>query len=448
MGRKVEGVSSRKKKLQPALVFEETIQAGEALRADSSIWTSRMLSALVMGVQGGKWFSLCDKTFSRKSLESAFARVKANDGAPGPDGWTVSRFDSQAAENLERLHESLMAGTYRPGAIRRVWIPKPGTREKRPLGIPSVRDRVAQTALRAALDPIFEKEFRDCSFGFRPGRSCKQALRRVWTHMKAGKGFVVDADLKRFFDTIPHKVILDGLEEKVSDGKLLGLVRSYLEQGVMEDGVLMPEQADEVGTPQGSPLSPLLANIALHGLDTLVEDSGYAIVRYADDFVILCETREQADLALETVRTWTDAHGLSLHPEKTRIVDTVSGESFEFLGFLFRDGRVFPRKKSKANLRDKVRAKTPRQSGRSLLATIKDLNRILKGWYRYFRDCPPGCFNEQDSFVRRRLRAMLDRRNDKDPAHRGATNQRWTNAYFEERGLFSMAKAAKKQSVL
>lgn len=311
-----------------------------------------------------------------------------------------------------------------------------------------MRDRVVQTAVRAALEPIFEKEFRDSSYGFRPGRSCRQALKKVWGYLKEEKAFVVDADLKGFFDTIPHKVILAGLESRVSDGKLIDLVRSYLEQGVMESGVLMPEEGGEVGTPQGSPLSPLLANIALHGLDAEVEDSGYALVRYADDFVILCKTQGEAEKALEQVRGWTESHGLALHPEKTRIVDYGAGESFEFLGFLFRKGKCFPRKKSIAKLRASVRAKTPRQSGRSLDAVITDLNRILRGWHRYFRGCPAHAFEGQDSFVRRRLRAMLDRRAGKEPNHRGATHQRWQNRFFDECGLFSMKQAAQKQSIL
>jgi RNA-directed DNA polymerase len=298
------------------------------------------------------------------------------------------------------------------------------------------------------LEPIFEREFRDSSFGFRPGRSCRQALKRVWDHLKSGKTYVVDADLKRFFDTIPHEVILDGLKEKISDGRVLDLIHAYLRQGVMEFGVEIPEEAEGEGTPQGSPLSPLLANIALHGLDVLAEDSGYAIVRYADDFVILCESREQAESALERVKDWTQKNGLTLHPEKTRIVEYGNDESFEFLGFLFRKGKVFPRKKSVKNLRDKVRAKTPRNSGRSLNATISDLNRTLKGWYRYFRGCPIHAYESPDGFVRRRLRAMLDVRIGKRPCYHGDPAQRWPNAFFQAQGLFSMKQAALKASIL
>jgi len=260
--------------------------------------------------------------------------------------------------------------------------------------------------------------------------------------------FVVDADLRKFFDTIPHEVIMRGLESEISDGKVLSLVRSYFGQGVMSSGVLMPENADEEGVPQGSPLSPLLANIALHDLDALMEDSGYEIVRYADDFVILCRTREEAEMALEAVRAWTEKTGLSLHPDKTRIVDYGAGQGFEFLGHAFTKGKVFPRKKSIQNLRNKIREKTPRHSGRSLKAVIAVLNPVLRGWFGYFRDCRPSSFPEVDSFVRRRLRAMLDVRMGKHPTHRGATGIRWPNAYFAERGLYSMVDARKELSIL
>jgi RNA-directed DNA polymerase len=439
----------KSKELQPALVFEETIQAGEAplkSSADPSIWTSGMLTALGNGVQGGKWYSLGDKAFSVKGLKASFARVKANKGSCGVDGWTVKRFDKVLAENLGRIHAELMAGTYRPSAVRRVWIPKPGTSEKRPLGIPTIRDRTVQTAIKLVLEPIFEREFRDSSFGFRPGRSCQQALIRVRSALRSGKGFVVDADFRKFFDTIPHEAIMRGLESKISDGKLLGVVRAYLAQGVMDGGVLMPEEEEtEAGTPQGSPLSPLLANIALHGLDELMEDSGYEIVRYADDFVVLCESRELAERALETVKGWSAKTGLALHPEKTRIVEHSAGESFEFLGFEFKKDAVFPRQKSKVNIRNKIRAKTPRQSGHSLDAVIKGLNPVLRGHFRYFRESSKHVFREMDGYVRRRLRSMLDRRQGIRNTHpKRESNLRWPNAFFADHALYSMEEAWEK----
>ena len=442
----------RSKDLQPALVFEETTQAGDAdgnVCADPSIWTSRMLTTLGNGVHGGKWYSLGDKAFSVKALESAFTRVRANHGVPGVDGWTVERFESQKEQNIPRISRELIDGTYRPSPVKRVYIPKPGTNEKRPLGIPTVRDRVVQSVVKAAIEPIFEQKFCDSSFGFRPGRSCKQALRRVWLGLKAGRTFVVDVDLRKFFDTIPHEIIMRGLETQISDGKVLDLVRSYLKQGVMTGGVLSPED-EEVpeGVPQGSPLSPLLANIALHDLDALMEEAGCELTRYADDFVILCETREEAETALEMVCSWTEKTGLSLHPEKTRIVDYGAGQPFEFLGHAFTKGKVFPRKKSIQNLRNKIREKTPRNSGKSLKATIALLNPVLRGWFQYFQDCSESTFPSVDGFVRRRLRATLDVRIGKPPAQRGATAQRWPNAFFAERGLYSMANSHKERSTL
>jgi len=402
-----------------------------------------MLAALGNGVHGGKWYSLGDKAFSEKALDASFMRVKANKGSCGVDGCTVERFEAHREANVSRMHSDLKTGKYRPSPVRRVWIAKPGSTEKRPLGIPTVRDRTVQTAVKAALEPIFEKEFRDSSFGFRPGRSCGQALRKVWLALKTGKRFVVDADFRKFFDTIPHEIIMRGLETKISDGKILDLIRAYLAQGVMENGLPSPdEQEDEEGTPQGSPLSPLLANIALHGLDVQMEDSGYEIVRYADDFVVLCETREGAEAALAAVTDWTERNGLTLHPEKTRIVDHGAGESFEFLGYEFRKDRVFPRKKSILNLRSKIRAKTPRQSGRSLKAVIADLNPVLRGWFRYFRHSPEHVFRDLDGYVRRRLRSMLDRfRRIRNTHPSRASAQRWPDAFFANHALYSMRVA-------
>lgn len=442
---------NRSKEEQPALVFEETKQVGKARprgQAEPSIWSERMLTALGNGVKGGKWFSLGDKAFSVKALEASFAKVKANKGKCGADGWTVERFEACRSEVLPRLHADLMAGTYRPGPVKRVWIPKAGTKEKRPLGIPTVRDRTVQTAIKHALEPIFEKEFRDCSFGFRPGCSCNMALIRVKTALKDGKRYVVEADFRKFFDTIPHEVIVRALESKISDGKMLDLVRAYLAQGVMEGGLIKPYDPEErQGTPQGSPLSPLLANVALHELDVLMEDSGYEIVRYADDFIVLCQSREQAVEALGAVGEWSERTGLALHPEKTRIVDHGAGESFEFLGFEFRKDRFFPRKKSKLNIRAKIRAKTPRLTGRSLQAVVAGLNPVLRGWFGYFRDSPKHAFTEMDGYVRRRLRSMLDRRIGIRCTHPGReSSKRWPNAFFRDHGLYSMADAWEARS--
>jgi RNA-directed DNA polymerase len=396
-----------------------------------------MLTALARGVKGGKWYSLGDKALRLPALKTGFARVKSNDGAPGVDGITIERFESRLEENLAHLQKALADGSYRPLPARRVWIDKPGTSEKRPLGIPTVRDRVVQASLKAALEPIFEMEFCSGSSGFRPGLGCKKALSLMWKSRKANP-FVVDVDLRKFFDTIPHEIIMAGLRSKVSDGRVLDLIRLYLESGVLEG--LTWDPAEE-GTPQGSVISPLLANIALHGLDVLAQERGILMVRYADDLVMLCKTREEAESALETVREWTVRNGLTLHPEKTRIVEP--GQSFDFLGFTFVKDSFYPREASQKKLEDKVRQATPRSSGKSLRATILELNSKLRGWHAYFKSCPKHVFKQKDEFVRRRLRAMLAKRQGYNPWPSVANSKRWPIAFFAEHGLFSMEQAAK-----
>ncbi len=434
----------------PATVPEKAGRSGEThpQGVELCIWSETMCAALVEGVKGGKWYSLSDKAFSVRTLEAAFRKVKSNDGSAGVDRVTIARFEANLEMELPILSKALMEGTYRPQAIKRVMIPKPGSAEKRPLGIPTVRDRVAQTALRAALEPIFEHEFCDSSFGFRRGRSCHNALARTWRALKAGKVHVVDADLRKFFDTIPHELIMRGLKEKISDGKLLALVNLYLKQGVMEIGVDEAWESEiSEGTPQGSVISPLLANIALHGMDLMCEEHGYELVRYADDFVILCSSKEEAELALEDVKAWVDAAGLKLHPDKTRIVDFGSGESFEFLGYDFRNDQVDPRSKSVQNLRNKIRELTP-QSGGKLSEIIAKLNSVFKGWYHYFRYGYGWVFPRVDGFVRRRLRAILARRKRIGRYNYPKHNSLWPNAYFERLGLFSMERTHAERRTL
>jgi RNA-directed DNA polymerase len=236
-----------------------------------------------------------------------------------------------------------------------------------------------------------------------------------------------------------------GLEEKISDGTLLNVIRLFLKQGVMQTGDLQgwKTETDE-GTPQGSVISPLLANIALHGLDVAAEAEDFELVRYADDFVVLCKDREQAGSALALVKAWVHNSGMSLHPEKTLIVDFNAGESFVFLGHEFKDGFVYPKRTSLKRLQDKIRAEVPRNSGRSLAATISSLNPILRGWYQFFRYCRHWVFKNQDAFTRRRLRSMLSRRAGKNLHGGRQDNAKWKNAFFDERGLFSMEQAYNK----
>lgn len=426
----------------PVPVPEEAKQAGEIRDrwswVEGSVWTDRMLTALEAGVKGGQWYSLMDKVCLRRNLRAAYERVRRNKGSAGVDHQTIKEFEWRLEENLEGLEQRLFAGSYRPQAVRRVWIPKPGGREKRPLGIPTVRDRIVQAAICNVLEPIFERDFADHSYGFRPGRGCKDALRRVSELLNAGFTHVVDADLKSFFDTIPHDRIMEGVKAKVADGRILKLIEDYLRQEVMETAERWtPEQ----GTPQGAVLSPLLANIALDPLDHLMAARGNEMVRYADDFVILCRTLREAEQALSHVRAWADEAGLKLHPDKTHVVDTTQPGGFDFLGYHFEGGHRWPRKKSMKKLKDAVRAKTKRSNGHSLEKIIADVNRSLRGWFEYFKHGKRWTFPHVDRWVRMRLRSILRRRKGLSGRGRGRDHQRWPNAFFAEHGLFSMTAA-------
>jgi len=414
---------------------------------EPSIWTERMLTALEQGVKGGKWFSLIDKVTPVTTLAAAFRQVAANRGAAGVDHVTVAMYEGRLDEGLRRLSERLREGTYRPQAIRRHHIPKPGSQETRPLGIPTVQDRVVQTALRMVLEPIFEREFAEHSYGFRPGRGCKDALRRVDELLKAGYTSIIDADLKSYFDTIPHDRLLEMIRQKVSDGRVLALIEAFLKQGVL-DG--LHEWTPETGSPQGAVVSPLLSNIYLDPLDHLMAREGFAMVRYADDFMILCRSPEEAAAALTLVRRWTAEAGLTLHPTKTRIVDA-SEEGFDFLGYRFEGGHRRPRAKSLEKLKATIRAKTRRNSGGSLKAIITGVNRTLRGWFEYFKHSHRWTFEPLYRWIRRRLRSLLRRRLGLRGISRGVADSfRWPNAFFTEQGLYNLraAHASARQSSL
>ena len=429
----------------PVAVSRETAgkRAGEArperLNAEPAIWTKRMLATLEQGVKGGKWYSLIDKLYPIATLEAAFAAVKANQGAAGVDHVSIEDYAAKLETNLARLSERLRAGSYRPQAIRRHYIPKPGSQEKRPLGIPTVQDRVVQTALRMLLEPIFEREFAAQSYGFRPNLGCKDALRRVDELLKAGYVHVVDADLKSYFDTIPKDRLLALVAGKVSDRRVLALVEAFLGQTVLEGA---REWTPEQGTPQGAVISPLLSNIYLDPLDHLMADRGFEMVRYADDFVVLCRSPEDAAQALAAVQEWTAQAGLTLHPVKTRLVDERT-DGFDFLGYRFEAGQRWPRAKSLGKFKDTVRAKTKRTTGRSLARVIDDLNPTLRGWFNYFQHSRARTFGTLDGWIRRRLRSLLRKQLKlKGIADmRGADQTRWPNRFFAEHGLFSLQTA-------
>jgi RNA-directed DNA polymerase len=396
-----------------------------------------MLTALEQGVKGGKWFSLIDKVIPQRTLEAAFWKVATNQGAAGVDHVTIPMFEARLDDELRRLSEGLRDGTYRPQAIRRHYIPKPGSQEMRPLGIPTIRDRVVQTALRMALEPIFERDFAEHSYGFRPGRGCKDALSRVDELLKAGYSYVVDADLKSYFDTIPHDRLMALVGQKVSDGRVLDLIAAFLKQGVL-DG--LREWTPEMGSPQGAVISPLLSNIYLDPLDQLMAREGFEMVRYADDFVILCRSPEDAARALARVREWTATAGLTLHPTKARIVNATESR-FDFLGYRFDRDKRFPREKSLKELKDTIRAQTKRNSGRCLQAIIASLNPTLRGWFEYFKHSYPTTFKALDGWIRMRLRSILRRRQKKRGRGRGSDHQRWPNAFFAAQGLYSLVTA-------
>jgi RNA-directed DNA polymerase len=438
-------VTTKQMEGKPAAVPQLAKQAGD-IRArwawtEPSVWTERMLTALEVGVKGSKWYSLMDKVYALDNLRVAFARVKANGGAAGVDHQTIQGFEQHLEENLGRLSQVLKDGTYRPQAVRRVWIDKLGSKDKRPLGIPTVVERVAQSAVRHVLEPIFERDFAEQSYGFRPGRSCKDALRRVDALLTAGYVWVVDADLKSYFDTIPWTPLLERVQEKVSDGRILDLLKAYMSAKIM-DG--LKEWTPEVGSPQGAIISPLLSNIYLDPLDHAMAQRGYEMVRYADDFVILCRSQVEAEQALEQVRQWTAQAGLSLHPVKTRIVDASQPGGFDFLGYHFERGLRWPRKKSLDKFKDTIRAKTRRVSGQSLEAVIEDVNRTLIGWFEYFKHSHQLTFRIHDQWIRMRLRSILRLRHGGRGRGRGLDHLRWPNAYFVKHGLFSLMSAHAK----
>lgn len=405
--------------------------------AEQSVWTDRMLTALEAGVKGGRWHSLIDKVHDEANLFWSFTNVAQNQGAAGVDHVTIDQFATGLAPRLRRLTKTLAEGSYHPHDIRRAWIDKPGTNEKRPLGIPTVRDRVVQTALRNVIEPIFERDFAEHSYGFRPGRGCKDALRRVDQLVKSGHRYVVDADLKSYFDTIPHDRLLGLVSQKISDSRVLSLIALFLKQGVM-DGLdrSIPEQ----GSPQGAVISPLLSNIYLDPLDHLMARAGFEMVRYADDFVILCRDRTTAEAALRKVQEWTAQAGLTLHPEKTAIIDAEQ-DGFEFLGYHFHSEQRWPRKKSLNKLKASIRAKTKRANGHSLETIISDVNPTLRGWFEYFKHSHRYTFSALDGWIRMRLRSILRKRLGLEGRGRGRDHQRWPNAYFAKAGLFSLVTA-------
>lgn len=418
---------------------ETETQARKGGWVEACVWNERMLAALDNGVRGGKWFSLIDKVYRPATLAAAWERVRRNKGAAGVDRVSIERFERHVQGHLEELHADLQQESYQPLPVRRVDIPK-GDGKTRPLGIPAVKDRVVQAALKSVIEPIFDKEFLPMSYGFRPGRSCKDALREVDCLLKAGYTHIVDADIQSYFDRIPHERLMRRIETRISDGRILRLIERFLKQDVLAG----TERWTPIqGAPQGAVLSPVLANIYLHPLDVHMSERGYRMVRYADDFVVLCQDQDQAQRALHEIRNWMEENGLNLHPDKTHVGDCrIKGQGFEFLGYRFESGQRWVRRKSINKLRDAIRQRTSRLRGDAIEHVVADVNQILKGWFGYFKHAHRYTFNTLDAFIRRRLRAILLKQNKchgrgNSPNH----SRRWPNAYFTARGLFMMSPA-------
>ncbi len=435
--RKEECVKFKHTEKESAPVSEQTKQVEEAplwLRArlqriaEPCVWTERMLTALVEGGKGGKWFSLMDKVYARRTLDRAWERVCSNDGAAGVDRQSIAFFAKDADKRLDKLHRDLKEDRYTPQAVKRTWIDKTGKKEKRPLGIPAVRDRIVQTALLIVLEPIFEREFVPNSYGFRRGMGCKDALRHVDGLLEDGRNWVVDVDFKSFFDTIDHDKLMELIGRRVSDGRVLALLKAYLNAEIL-DG--MRRWKPEKGTPQGAVISPLLANIFLHDLDTRMQQAGYHMIRYADDFVVLCDTQEQAQEALQMVHRFAEEYDLKVHPTKTRITDSnCRREGFDFLGYHFEAGKRWASREKIPALRSRLRPLLKRTNGRSLDCIIADINPILRGWYAYFQQSHSNVFDTVDGWVRKRLRSILRKRCKRKGNAKGADHQRWPNAFF------------------
>lgn len=363
---------------------------------------------------------------------AAWRAVRRNRGAAGIDKVSVKMFEANLEENLQALMRDLKNGSFEPKPLRRTYIPKDAKKTKfRPLGIPAVRDRVAQEVLRKLLEPIFEPRFHEHSYGFRPGRSCHQAIEQALSDHEQGYRVVLDADIAGFFDNIPHRLIVDAVAEEVADGNILRLVKKFLQAGVMEHGVFKPTT---IGTPQGGVVSPLLANIVLNHLDWRLHEAGYRFVRYADDFVVLCQTHQQAEQALALVTQVLETElGLSLSPDKTKIRTYWVG--YEFLGFVLSSRSRRMRPKSVEKLKAKVKELTRRHHNLDA-EVIEKLNRVIRGTANYFAtrfSTLTRLFRELDKWIRMRIRCMKRKRKSLED------NYRLRMPYFRKLGLLSLS---------
>lgn len=397
-----------------------------------------MLTTLLENrVRGGKWHALIDKVYAPLNLFTASRKVTGKRKAAGVDGQSCEAFEEHLLVETRRLSEEIRTGSYRPNAVRRVHIPKPGRpNETRPLGIPTVRDRVVQRAIVNVIEPILDHQFHERSFGFRHGRGAHDALRIVEQKLQAGYVYVVDADLKGYFDTIPKDRLLALVQEHISDSRMLHLIKMFLDQNILED---LREWTPVAGVPQGAVLSPVMSNLYLNPLDHQMADSGFEMVRYADDFVVLCRSQSEAESALQVITAWVETAGLTLHPTKTKIVDS-RVESFAFLGYSFRGDQIYPRRESLAKMKTRIKELTPRKRPGSIERIAAELTSVLRGWFGYFRHCRWTIFKALDAKIRSRLRQLLLQRHRNNPQGLPRT-QRWPNDFFAKAGLYSLRDA-------
>lgn len=377
-----------------------------------------------------KWYSLIDKVYEMRNLKEAWNKVRNNRGSGGIDGITIARFEKQKELYLREIHRLLRQHRYYPYPVKRTFIPKPDG-DKRPLGIPTVRDRVVQQALLNTLDrfKIFESKFLDCSFGFRPNRNAHQAIAKVEQLRDEGYVWVVDTDIQKFFDTVQHERLIDMIAEEISDGSVLRLIRAFLKSGVLDEGKLIIK---EYGTPQGGVISPLLANIYLHPFDVEMTQRDYRMVRYADDFLVMCRTKEQAMKAFADAKEILGNLGLTLKDEKTRIA--YIGEGIQFLGFKIYEKHKVPKEESVKKFKENIRRVTRRLQPVKLQTVVQRVNPIIRGWGNYFKIGNVNwLFKGLDEWVRMRLRWFVEKRKSYD------CNFRIPNKVFINMGLVTLS---------